>query len=144
MTIAIDPLEEFEFITEADLKLPVDDRTRWNLVGLDIRQRSRLEDETATGNIDHDNETVDSFRFNAGHVNYLALRAGLRGVENFRDRDGKPIEFGSEKGQLNVLGKNLRGVPTDAFLSRIPPGEAKEIGEGIRENLRLTPEEGKD
>lgn len=144
MTIAIDPLEEFDFVTEDDRKLPPEQQTTWRIVGLDIRQRSRLEDETATGKLDADRETVDSFSFNAGNINYLSLRAGLRGCTNFRDRDGNEVSFGVEKGTLNVLGKQVRGVPTDEFLSRIPPNEAKEIAEAVRENLRLTPDEGKD
>ncbi len=142
MTIAIDPLEEFPFQTEEDMELPQDQRTTWSVVGLDIRQRSRLEDETATGSLNAETEEVDSFKFNAGNINYLALRAGLRGVENFCDARGKAIPFEQDK-MLNVLGKQIR-PPTDAFLSRIPPGAAKQIAEAIRENLRLSPEEGKD
>jgi hypothetical protein len=142
MVIAIDPLEEFEYVLEEERKEPRDTQTIWKLVTLDIRQRARLEDEQAVGTLDSESARVDAVKLNAGNMNYLALRAGLRGVENFPDRNGGVVEFKADK-MLNILGKQMRPA-TDDFLSRIPKDAADEIADAIRENLRMSPEEGKE
>ena len=41
---------------------------------------------------------------------------------------------------LNILGKQNVRPPTDAFLSRIPPDVFEQIGQAVREGLRLLEE----
>ena len=147
MTIAIDPTEEFAFVSLEDLELPEPDRTIWNIIGLDVKQRTRLEGRGATAKLDANTFDPDSIEFHEPELLYEAVRAGLKGCENFRGEEteehpnGEPIPFERDK-TLNVLGKNIT-PPTDKFLSRIPPNVFNQIGLAIRAGTRLSPAEGK-
>lgn len=148
MTIAIDPDEDFPFQSEEDLQLPEEQRTTWLIRGLDVRQRTRLEGMGASAKVDQATQAVGAIQFHAGDLSYEAVRAGLKGCDNFRgtpteeEPEGPLIEFEHDK-LLGVLGKNIR-PPTDRFLSRIPPNVFDQIGLAVRNGMRLTPDEGKD
>lgn len=86
MVIALNPDSTFEYVLKADREAPIEQQTVWVLRGLRHKERADVEDTIAS----QDSEGRMSFR--VGSQRTRILLAGIRGVRNFRDEDGRELE----------------------------------------------------
>lgn len=118
------------------------DKTIFKLGVLDARIRAELEDETTSFDFSSDNPD-DRARTTLG-LNRRAIEAvrfGLKGMENFQDKDGKPVKFDTVS--LAKHGKNYQ-VVAPSILDILPFSIITELsGEILKEN-KLTEKERKN
>lgn len=114
MVIAINPGATFEYVLKVDRELPESEQTVWILRGLLHKERRLLEDYMTT------QDTDGSMRFRMGTQKYEVLRAGIQGVRNLLDDQGREVVFESH-------GKGAH----DKFLDRIADDWVLELVEAI-------------
>lgn len=98
--------------------------TVWRLRTISSRDQSRL--------IQMAGQSRDGWEFEA-------LRVGLAGWTNWKDRNGKPIEVATES-VPDLLGRARSGIVTFALLDRIPFNDVVQLARAIISN-RVTEEE---
>jgi len=136
----IDTSEIIEHISEhdPDLKNP----TVFKLGVVDSLTIAKIEDKLTTFSIDSKNPggSTDA-KISSGMREIELLRAGLRGWENFNDRDGKPIPFQTNTQRSSGSAKE---VPTDKTLEYLPTIIAKELANVIYNQNKLDEGERKN
>lgn len=122
MSIALDPLEQREYVTKADRELPEDEQTQWILQPLSARDRMQLDDQyiAASAETDSSDQTRTKYSMRLHGRNYAALQKGLKGWKNFKDASGKPVN-------ANFLGSGGSSKLSDTSLSRIPDADRAEL-----------------
>ena len=122
MSIALDPLEQREYVTKADRDLPEDEQTAWILQPLSARDRMQLDDQfiAASAETDASDQTKTTYSMRLHGRNYAALQKGLKGWKNFKDASGKPVN-------PNFIGKDTNRKMTDASISRVSDADRAEL-----------------
>lgn len=121
MPIALDPKSTWDYVLECDRG---EERpTVFELKALSVRDEARLEDGHAS--VDR---VANAIRVSTGTTNLEALRAGLVGVRDFFDADGRPVLFDTDK----------QGRVSDSFLERLHPDWRQELARAIADRVRLT------
>jgi hypothetical protein len=131
MVIAIDPGFEYPYIPKCDKDLPEGEQTTFSLKVLDAKVYARITNSSTL------NPNTREVRVRGGTVLLDTLREGLVGWNNFKDRDGNPIDF-----KFNKVGKGQRA--SDESISRIPPKIRSELSDQITEMSDLNKEEAKN
>ncbi len=135
----IDIYEERDYVSKFDKDEP---KTLAKLGVLDSRIRAELEDESTSFEISS-SEPGDRAKTTLG-LNRKAIevvRFGLRGLENFQDKDGKPVKFDTIS--LTKYGKNYRVVAPD-ILNMLPFEVIMEYAQEILKENKLTEKERKN
>lgn len=124
MVIALDPLQENDYICKADRDLPEEDQTVWKIKPLSAKEKMVLEDKymLASASAKEGDQVETSFDIKIHRRNYDALNIGLVGWENLNDSEGNPVKF--QKTKI----RNAAGF-SDALLSRIPAAIRAELAE---------------
>lgn len=127
MVFAIDPSQPFDYVLKCDRELPHEEQTVWELKPLDVREAAQIEDGAVLFNSDGQEAKVAS-----GSTTIKILQLGLKGVRNFRNRDGSEVQFTTAKKGT---------VVSDTFLSRIGPEHRRELANAITEAAHLSEDE---
>lgn len=107
--------------------------TIWKLSGLDVFLDARVWDASAEFSQTEQGRTEARVNIAVGSIE--AVRYGLKGWENFTDRQGNQIPFRTE--QRRIAGREYQAVPDD-LLRLIPLNDMFELSRKIRELSRLT------
>jgi len=116
VAIAVKPKKTFDYILKDDRKAPSESQTVWKLRGLSISEQTDVQDSLRT-EIESSGETT----YKTGTLLLKTLRAGLVGVENFRDEEGAIVKF-----ETDTL-----GMVTYDFLDRLAPAWRVELVNAI-------------
>ena len=122
MSIAVDPLDQREYVTKADRNLPEDEQTVWLIKPLSARDKMRLDDQyiQASAETDASDQTKTTYSMRLHGRNYAAIKIGLKGWKNLNDASGKPVN-------ANFIGKHENRKLDDASVSRISDADRAEI-----------------
>jgi hypothetical protein len=75
----------------------------------------------------------------------LALRAGLRGWDNFPDEDGKPTPFAREEGKTRAVhGVEVKNPVKDEALELLPPSILLELANAILSANQIQDDDAKN
>lgn len=141
MTIAITPGETWEYITEADEKLPEEDQTVYELRHLTSKQQRAVDNVFAVQRAGKGRRAPKEVAFKTGDYLDRALRAGLHNVRNLQDSEGVEVPYESKPTKVGINGQQ---EVTDEFLARIPPGVRAELAGVILGSEELEVDEVKN
>jgi hypothetical protein len=126
--IALTPKQGFVFTPVSEMKLPENQRTSFEIKALTLEDENAIEEALYTGPIiEIKNDNNESFRVKSPTVNHqycVAIKRAVVAVKNFKDSQGKDLEF----------------EPTDSFLQLIPSIIRAEIGQAILAKMRMDEE----
>jgi len=138
--IGIDPTEVIEYVSEYDPD--PENPTIFKLGVVDSLTIAKIEDKLTTFSIDAKNPTGSTdAKISSGMREIELLRAGLKGWDNFFDKNGNPIPF--ETNTQRSSGK-AKEVPTDKTLGRLPTVISKELANVIYNQNKISEEERKN
>jgi hypothetical protein len=123
MAIAVTPKKGFDYILVEDRTLPVEQQTVWELRALTVGEQTDVQDSLRTEKA----ETGETL-WKSGTMVLQTLRAGLRGVRNFMDTDGKAVKFETDKS----------GKVTLEFLDLLLPKWRNELANAIAAGGQLS------
>ena len=113
----IDPIAQHEYVDEDDAKLPPAEQTRWYFRPLSVRERAFIENSAVGVTVDlrevaEGTAIEKDLQQRDGDVRLLRVKLSLARVENYD---------AAWETEPNPIDRNRPPVPTDAFLSTIPP-----------------------
>jgi hypothetical protein len=115
----------------------------FHIGSLDSYLRAHIEDQTTSFEFSSKNpKDPAKANINASKRNLMAVRFGLRGLDNFLDpRDKKPVKFDTVS--VAIIGKNYTAV-SEEILSMLPKALIDELAEVILAENTLSEEEAKN
>ncbi|MEI8350095.1 MAG: hypothetical protein WCI77_08065 [Candidatus Omnitrophota bacterium] len=138
--VALDINATIDHVSKKDIVGP---KTIWKLGIIDTRIRKQLEDiaweyetdpsQPGTGKV------KASFNIGKGEIEFVAF--GLKGFENFTDKDGTPVEFKTEK---RMMANKIYYVVSDEVIKVIPGDIITELANRIKEINKVGEEERKN
>lgn len=140
MITGLSLFEVEEYVSERDPLKEADpaNATVFLIGALDVDVQAKIGDRSMVME-----NTAEGTRFfiNQASRNLDAVRAGLRGWRNFKDRDGGDIPFNTVMG--NFSGKTILLVSDDS-LARLPTWLRNEIGQRVLDANELRTEQEKN
>ena len=131
MAIARSTRERIPYVIEAERQMPPDQQTTWYLAVLPNWMMLNLLQLMQEGK--HDRWVL------------LALTAGLRGWDNFRDENGLDVPFSREtRRRRNVAGVDVADPVSEASLNAIPSDLLLELARAVLEVNQLKDDEAKN
>lgn len=131
---AVSTQEVFEYVCISERELPEHEQTVFLLSPLDVKQRTRLEDRTATMSGEDGQQVVN---VKVGTVAIETLRYGLKGWKNLTDKNGKDSKFVTKRSKTH----GDIEIPTDDTLKLIPAKARRELANAIDQESFLDEEE---
>lgn len=128
MAIAVDPNKIVPYVLKEDRHLPPDQQTIWKTKILTARQHAHLQDYAVQAN-----STDSSMFVKSGSTVLETIKMGLYGWENFKDENGKEVEW-----------RIKDGIPLDENFDRMQPRWRQEISKFISERNTLSAEQIKN
>ncbi len=133
---------EIVYESDYDTAKGTDEATKWTLGTLDARQFGKIKDRSTRILVDPNRPDAEiETSINKSEVAYLTVQYGLKGWDNFCDKQGNQIEF-KTKGQ-RMGGKSYTVVHDDS-MAQIPHVIIEELAEKISATNDLTEEETKN
>jgi hypothetical protein len=138
MPVARSKSDLIRYVTEADRKLPVDQQSVFLIAPLSNKTMGQIQNLLQ---VSIDGQTATLLR---GQQRHSALKAGLKGWENFATADGAPAVFATDKGERLVHGVTVHNPPSDESLEMIPIADYEEIADAILNANRLNDDDRKN
>lgn len=138
MPVARSKSDLIRYVTEADRKLPVDQQSVFILAPLSNKTLGQIQNQLQVS-IDGTTATVQR-----GLQRYCALKAGLKGWENFSTADGQVAPFATDKGDRQAHGVQFTNPPKDETLELLAPADYEEISDAILNANRVTDDDTKN
>lgn len=138
MPVARSKSDIIRYVPEADRKLPLALQSVFLLAPLSNKTMGQIQNLLQ---VSIDGQTATLLR---GQQRHSALKAGLKGWENFCTADGAPVVFATDKGDRMVHGVAVHNPPSDESLEMIPMAEYEEIADAILNANRLTDDDRKN
>lgn len=138
MPVARSKSDLIRYVTEADRKLPVDQQSTFILAPLSNKTLGQIANQLQ---VSVDGLTATVLR---GQQRYCALKAGLKGWENFSTAEGVPAPFLTDKGDRQQHGVQFTSPPKDETLELLAPSDYAEIADAILSANRLTEDDTKN
>lgn len=133
---------EFVYESDFDSAKGTPEATKWRLGTLDARQYGKIKDRSTRILVDPSKPDADiETSINKHEVFFLTVQYGLKGWENFCDKDGVEIPFKTKN--LNIAGKSYV-VVHDSVMAIIPSTIIEELAGKISESNDLSEEEAKN
>lgn len=124
--LGISTFENQEYISEKDpAKTKEEGATVFILGSLDVDIKAKLTDRSFSMEVGSGDQKINSQN---NTVALDAVRFGLRGWENFKDKDGKAIPFKSEE---TLIGGRMYSVVSQKTLNSLPIDLIVELGNKI-------------
>lgn len=138
MPVARSKSDLIRYVTEADRKLPADQQSEFILAPLSNKTLGQIQNQLQ---VSIDGATATVLR---GQQRYCALKAGLKGWENFSTADGAPAAFLIDKGDRQAHGVQFTSPPKDETLELLAPADYEEIADAILSANRITEDDTKN
>ena len=134
--IAVDPDEVRDYSLTKDTG---ESKVVFQLGVLDSLLRAYIDDKYYEVTKEDESVRLTDVQIHAKFVDFV--RFGLRGWKNFRDRQGKEVEFAVE--EIDVPGVGKRARVKDESLKRLTLGNILELGGQILAMSRVSNQEAK-
>lgn len=131
MVVARNTSETFPYVIEAERGAPVEEQTVFHLRCLPASVGLAL-DNLQSGTVDL------KISVRLGDQMVVTLRAGLAGWDNFKDAEGKAIEFKRDQGERAVFGVTIKNPAAAAMIDYLPEKVAQELAVAIRHGNTVT------
>ena len=120
--LAIDPSKKYEYVPEGERDMEVPEQTVFFLSMPTAREAASLQDDTVESTLG--DQSV--MRVKSGTSILTALKSGLKGWKNFKDCNGKDVQW-----------RDNNGNPRPEMFDFIPPELRRELAEVITSGVGL-------
>jgi hypothetical protein len=137
MTIARTTKETFDYLLEADRKLPPGEQTVFQLRRLSNATMLALENLTTF-------DSAASINVRTGDAKIVTLHSGLAGWKNLRDAERNEVTFKADVGRKVILGVAIDNPASSESLERLSIADLKELAGAILAGNQVTVDDAKN